>query len=273
MEQSRYDVLEKVIGSIKDEEAKKDFFIEDDLIVFDNGSAHPGTVDLLCKNFKKNVFTSLVNKGYWSAVMWALDNYERILGRDYEYIYIIESDHFQFALERIAECEDALDTYEHIGGVRTQEYSVVNKHLYDKDIVHKDRRYASSVRHMNCAEKVPVTLERLGETHVYETNFMTALHAVNRLSHLKVVFENLADQEKFQRGEFTEIDFQIEYYTRYPRIGQLDGGVFHAELGFTPQNAKTLSGSWSNNVSQYGYKETRRDRILAYSSFEIVRKS
>lgn len=268
MEESRYEIMQQVIQSLKNEQTKKGLDIEKDMVVFDNGSTHPDGVNLL-RHFHCPVYAASENLGYWSAIKWVLDNLPTIKPdhEKYEYIYIIESDHFHFALEKIENCERALEKYPQLGSVRAQEYSVAESHLYNKTLRHPKGRPYAWVTHVNSATGESVKVTPLdNDLEVYESNFLTCLHSVNRLSSLKAVFAKLANEDKF-----SEHDFQRMYMELHPITGQLDGGVFHARLGFTPENPRSLSGSWSHDVSQYGYKETRRDRILQYPDGSVKR--
>lgn len=268
MEQSRYEIMQQVIQSLKSEQASKALDIETDMVAFDNGSTYPGGTDLL-RQLNCPVYSASENKGYWSSIKWVLDNLPTIKPdhEKYEYIYIIESDHFHFALEKIENCERALDKYPQLGSVRVQEYSVAENHLYNKTLRHPQGRPYAWVSHVNAATGEPVSLQPLdADLNIYSSNFLTCLHSVNRLSSLKSVFDKLATLEVF-----SEHDFQRMYMELHPVTGQLDGGVFHARLGFTPENPRSLSGSWSNDVSRYGYKETRRDKILRYPDDGVKR--
>lgn len=272
VEQSRQDVLEKVVQSLKDEQARTGVNIEDDLLVFDNGSSLSSTHELLDSAFNKNLYKSPENLGYWSALNWIFEEYaKRNLGdlnkRDYEYVYIIESDHFHYAIDKLDQAEAALNKYAHLGSVRLQEYSVNERHLYNKNMpVANARRYAW-VSHVNAITNQSVKLSPLGSgTDVYESNFLTCLHSMNRLNTMLKVFKQLS-----QLKSFSERDFQRMYHDDYKTIGQLDGGVFHAKLGFTPDNPRALSGSWSKNVTDVGYRTTRIDRIQEYNSVQKVK--
>ena len=263
MEESRFEIMQQVIASIKKEQFDKSFNIENDLIVFDNGSKYPGAIELLTNSFK-NVYAADQNLGYWSALSWILDNANKIKNKEYKYVYIIESDHLHFALEKVEICENALEKFNHLGSIRTQEYSVAEQHLYNKSLQRSDGRRYAWVSHVNAATNEKVVLEKLTDD-IYESNFLTCLHSVNRLDCIKDTFNALKSLNKF-----SELDFQKMYHAKYPKIGQLDGGIFHARLGFTIENPKSLSGSWSTNVSQFGYHTTRQDVIRHYSCVNLI---
>ena len=261
MEQSRLNILEKVIDSLKIEQSRVGMSIEQDMIAFDNGSTLPGSIEQL-QRLNCPLYVSKQNRGYWSALYWILENvvdYEK-----YDYIYVIESDHVHFALDKIQLCETALNTFGDIGSVRTQEYSVKNQHLYNKTKQHQNGVKHAWVAHVNSVTKEPVKLFETKIIDIWRSNFLTCLHSVNRLKTLRSVFEQLVIMNRF-----SEKDFQAYYHSRFPTIGQLDGGVFNASLGFTPANPGSLSGSWSSNVQQFGYKETRNDSIVLYNKDDV----
>lgn len=261
MEESRLEILEKVIDSLKLEQERIKRSIECDMIAFDNGSKLEDSITQL-KRLNCPLYVAKQNNGYWSALYWMLNHavdYDR-----YDYVYIIESDHVHFALDKIELCERALNEIPSFGSVRTQEYSIENRHLYDKTTQHKDGKKYAWVSHFNPIAKQSVSLSQTHIPDIWESNFLTCLHSMNRLHEIRHVFNALATLENF-----SERDFQSLYYHSYPEIGQLDGGVFNALLGFTPYNPKSLSGSWSDNVQQFGYRETRNDRIVLYDDGDV----
>jgi hypothetical protein len=262
VEQTRFGILQKVVANLKEEQVKKSFNIDDDLVVFDNGSTVPGSQELLKENFKHVVGTQK-NMGFWSALDWVLLNHKTVLnnGKDYKYVYIIESDMIHFALEKIEDCERVLNENKHVGSIKVQEYDVANSHLYNKTHQYEHSRKYAWVHHINFVTGDAVKLRLLDEhSRVYETNFLTVLPAFNRLEAVQNVFAKLRAFE----GQFIEQDFQKLYYEQYPVIGLLDGGVFEAKLGYTLENGGSLSGSWSdtNAMAAVGYHDTRKDAIL-----------
>lgn len=261
VEQSRFDIMKQVLASIKNETNSKNFQLDHDLLAFDNGSTVEGTRELLLDNFSK-VYVSDTNEGYWSAIFWLLNNYEQLVEnpKKYRYVYIIESDHFHYAIEKLNACEQALDQHENLGSIRTSEYVVAEQHLYNKSNQDPNGRKYAWVSHVNTVTSAPISLKLLIKNlGIYNTNFLTCLHSVNRLEALKEVFIELQAQDKF-----SEHDFQKLYHNRFQQIGLVDGGIFHAKLGFTPGGGG-LSGSWSHDVSRLGYKTTRQDKIRKYT--------
>ena len=264
MEASRANVARKVIQNLKEQQHTNHINIEQDMIAFDNGSSYEDSSTIIDSLNCVKVYAKH-NLGYWSAINWVFINLERLVKKKYEYVYIIESDHTHYALQKISDCESALNLYPELGGIRLQEYSVKDQHLYNKTQQHPEGRSYAWVSHINIATGKPVKLflvdEHLG---IYESNFLTCLHSINRLHTMREIFINLSQLE-----QFSEHDFQKLYHHHYELIGQHDGGIFHAKLGCTLDDSSIVSGSWSTNLTQIGYKETRHDKILQYSDSDI----
>lgn len=259
VEESRYEILRQVVAQLLDQMYDHNEGVP--LMVFDNGSTHPGTLDLLKETLSVPTLAASENRGYWSAIRWILDNADL---SGYEYIHIIESDHLYYDFKRIAEAERFLDAHPEVGSVRLQEYSVKNQHWYNKSLQHSEGRRYAWVSHVNSATGEQVKVHPTEQEGIYTSNFLTVLHGLNRISTMKEVFDELGFDKKF-----SEPDFQRLYHQRYPVIALLDGGIFHAKLGFTPHNPRALSGSWSHDVSRLGYRTTRQDTILRYLDGEV----
>jgi len=278
VEKTRYDILKTVIANIKDEQASKHFSIEDDLIVFDNGSTFPGTIELLKSNFQKPrimrkeplsqknegfwsaiIFRSQKNEGFWSAINWVLNSADWI--RNYQYVYVIESDHTHFALEKLQDISDFLDHHQDVGGVRGQEFIVSQAHLYDKGRPVDGSKMYAWVHQMNPVTKQRITLEPTDVPDFYRTQFLSQLHSVNRMTAFYDVFADL--QKLSVNGtRFSELDYQLRYYEKYPVFGVLDGGLFHAKLSWFNGS---VAGSYiaTPQVESLGYQETRISTIVA----------
>lgn len=224
VEQTRFEVLKQVVQNLKDEQATKGFNIEKDLLVFDNGSTHPGTIELLTKNFA-HVRRSETNEGFWSAINWAIQTAK--VG--FDYIYVIESDHIHFALEKLKDIEEFLDTHPHIGGVRAQEFVVAERHLYDKSSPQPGSRPYAWVRQVNLFTGKKIEIVPTDVPGFYDTDFLSQLHSVNRLEPLRQVFNQL-EKQSCEGKRFSELDYQLLYNKLYPRFGIIDGGLFHAKL-------------------------------------------
>jgi hypothetical protein len=267
VEKTRYDILKTVVANIKYEQASKHFSIEDDLIVFDNGSTFPGTIELLKSNFQKSriarkeplIFRSQKNEGFWSAINWVLNSADWV--RNYQYIYVIESDHTHFALEKVQDIETFLDRHQDVGGVRGQEFLVSQAHLYDKGRPVDGSRTYAWVHQANPVTKQRITFEPTDVPDFYRSQFLSQLHSVNRMTAFYDVF---ADLQKLSANgiRFSELDYQLRYYEKYPVFGVLDGGLFHAKLSWFNGS---VAGSYiaAPQVESLGYQETRISTIVA----------
>lgn len=259
VEKTRFDILQKVIDSLKSEQATKGFSIEDDLIVFDNGSTHPDSQKILFDNFNKIYFAE-ENKGYWSAINWVLNTPGIIDHSKYEYIYIIESDNIHYSLEKLKNCELALDKWPRLGSIRVQEFKVAEKHLYNKQAIQKHSKRHAIFTHINQTTRKNATFTLLDEElDIYETQLSAFLCSVNRIKTMQTVFQELA-----KKPEFRETDFQRLYYDHYRITGQLDGGIFSSNLFDEVDKSRVVAGSLIALGTKSGYLHTRTDSIRVY---------
>lgn len=262
VENSRYTILKKVINNLINKQGFSQG-LENHLYVFDNGSTIPGTIDLLKTSFpNSSIYVADKNLGFWSAINWSLNNID-LTG--YDFIHVIESDLFYYEnLSVFGEVEEFLINNEDFGGVRLQEYSVKNSDLYNKSLQLPHAKKYAWVSHVNSFTREPVKLEPTENPKFHKSNFLTKLPSFNRIKPFIEVFKEIGLNNKF-----SEPDFQHKFYQRYPIIGVLDGGLYHAKLGFTLDDPSALSGSWSHDVSSLGYRSTRNDII---SKFDNVRQ-
>lgn len=258
VEQTRFDVLKQVVQNLKEEQVWKELDIKDDVLVFDNGSTIPGTLELLTDSFKK-VYRSPTNEGFWSAINWVLHN----IDSKYEYIYVIESDHIHFALEKVANVERFLDANPDVGGVRAQEFVVAERHLYDKSNQRPDSRAYAWVNQRHHKTGKPIYIDETDVPGFYRTNFLSQLHSINRIKPFKEVFAKLEEQSR-DGQRFSELDYQKMYAEIFPEFGVIDGGLFHAKLTWgTGAVAGSFVGTGTNNYKgpllpdANGYQETR----------------
>lgn len=253
VEETRFNILKQVISNIKEEQITKNFNIEDQLVVFDNGSTHPGTVELLKQNFK-TVFQSSTNEGFWSAINWIL----KIIDQKFDYIYVIESDHIHFALERVSDIEQFLDDHPDVGGVRAQEFVIAERHLYNKSKPVAGSRTYAWVNQIHHQTKKPIFITESDSPGFFITNFLSQLHSVNRVKQMKKVFQVLESMST--NGKFSEFDYQVLYNADYPIFGVIDGGLFHAKLSW---DNGTVAGSYCGPAAKdnIGYQETRISTI------------
>ncbi len=254
MDPSRARIAEQVVDSLVGQDRTAPFFR--DLIVFDNASRHAEHLGRLPSGCV--IVRADRNVGFWTAIDWTLRHHVELLGRTYRYLYVIESDLIHFAMERLSACERFLDEHADVGGVRTQEFSVRMRFLYDKRCPRLFRKTnAVAQTNLITGERVRFTLADRDE-RIYLTNFHAKVPALNRLSLVEAVFGELR-----QLPAVSEVDFMRGMYTRAPTIAQIDGGLFHA-LANIPQ-AGDVSGSYSSpeELARLGYRATRADRILA----------
>lgn len=253
LEETRHQILQSVIKNLKTEAPE----IFAHLVVFDNSSSHPETLDLLSKSFL-NVYVSERNVGYWTAIDWWLSQ------QTCEFTYIIESDMMHWNFERFWIAKKFLESRSHVGSVRLHEYDVKNKHLYNKDIPARDSRRTVWQSHTNKITGRPVEIQPESFDGIYETNFLTQLPALNRCDTMKRVFNNLREKDKF-----TELDFQREYHQEYQVTGIVDGGIFNSDLG--SKDAGTITGSWGNGdvLLRLGYHTTRTASITRPERYKV----
>ncbi|SNC62170.1 hypothetical protein [Polynucleobacter victoriensis] len=255
MDVNRANLARAVIQNLKEQNEEVAFFR--DLLIFDNNSKYQDHF----KDFPVGVKVaySNINIGYWSAIYWVLKNYQKIFQRNYQYIYIIESDLYHFGLRKISDCELFLDKNSNVGSVRTQEFSVRCRFLYDK-------KYAwfpwpkknSVVSQRNAITNEKVWFKKLSSTEsIWVTNFHTKLPALNRMSAMVSVFDRLAASST----KITEIEFMSFYHDIYKLTGLLDGGAFRI---LNDINSPGLSGSYSPQevLDRSGYRGTRVDQII-----------
>lgn len=256
LEQSRTQILDQVIVPLLDQAPQ----LHHSLTVFDNASTEPGVIDRLKANFA-NVYQSDRNVGYWSAVHWWLNS----LPETTKYTYIIESDMIHYRFNKLYDCAAYLDDSVDVGSVRLHEYSVSEKHLYNKDRPLPESRRNLWQSHTNKVNGKPVIfLENTGE--IWETTFLTQLPALNRFAPMKSVFNELADLPNF-----SEVDFQSRYWKHFVKTGILDGGLFHCNLQH--YGGKDVTGSWTSPsvLKSLGYQTTRYSSIVPLADYTVTK--
>ena len=265
-EQSRYDILKQVVENLGCVDREISF--KDDCIAFDNESTIDGSVELLVQKFK-HVYRSDTNVGFWSALDWCINNYAKILNKDYEYVYVIESDLIHYAAHKLPAVERFLDENADVGHVRCEEFEYLNRHLYNKDFPVKDsRRYAwckqfNAVSNSRIWFSEPILVQG---TELRKMNFVAKVPAMNRLLFFKLALEDLK-----KAREFTEFDFQKAFY-RYSQVSAfVEGGIFHSKL--TNADSSMLSGSTAATtvLEHVGYVGTRTACLITAESRYQVR--
>lgn len=257
LEQSRAEILAQVLKNLGEQAPE----LYETLMVFDNASTVPGVTDVL-RDCYTNVYKSDKNVGYWSAIDWWLDH----LATDPpELTYIIESDMIHYGFNKLWECARYLHDNQDVGSCRLHDYSIAERHLYNKDAPLPDSRRNLWQSHINRATGKPVLFSP-SEGDIWTTTFLTQLPALNRYETMIEVFDVLRS-----RSQFTERDFQSLYWNRYQRTAILDGGIFNCDLN--PYDARTLTGSWSSpeQLRQTGYQTTRVATITPRDQYTVTR--
>jgi hypothetical protein len=262
MEKTRFDVLEKVVENLV-EQKDKSFF--DTLIVWDNNSQYPGTLELLKKHFPI-VLQAQNNVGLWSGIHWMLHNYKNHIPRDLKYAYTIESDCLHYDLEQMPYCEQVLDDHKDIGSIRCQEFSISEKHLYDKNRQSKDSRRYAWVTQTNSVTGAPVTFTKIDgyNDRMYKSNFLAQIPNLNRIRPMRDILDELE-----KKGPFCEQDFRARYHDLYPDLCVLDGGMWESKLGAFYESTITASFSPVDAVKKAGYRTTRQATMDPLESFSV----
>jgi hypothetical protein len=254
MDKTRSQLACEVTKNLISENDRHSFFA--DLLVFDNASIFSEHLRLFPPDVR--VVKSDKNIGYWSAINWVLVHYSELFRRKYSYIYIIESDLMHKNMTRLDDCERFLEDNPTIGGIRTQEFSVRWRVLYDK----KFHWIPFARRRSLVSQKNAITGERIWfregnrAQRIWLTNFHAKLPALNRMCAMSRVFAELARQEKI-----TEIDFMHHYYAIYPNMALLDGGIYYM---LSSSDTPHMSGSYSTSqqLALAGYQSTRIANIV-----------
>ena len=254
MDSSRASMARQVVNNLVEQNKVTEFFSS--LIVFDNASRYDEHLSLLPKDV--SVCQSDRNVGYWNAIQWTLDNYERLLGRNFEFIYIIESDMLHRNMHRLSHCARFLRANEDVGSIRTQEFSVRGRWFYDKRMRFLPfvRRHSWVVLH-NAITRDATHFEKADrDAGIYRSNFHTKLPALNRMGPMKEVFARLRE-----KNGITEMNFIEFYHDLYKVTGVLDGGIFRS-MGSVPSE-DVVTGSFTNStkLEELGYQATRIGQI------------
>jgi len=229
-------------------------FSAHDFISFDNASKindHFRYLPPNSANFRCNR-----NIGLWGAIYWILNNSQDIMGRSYDFIYIIESDHVHPDMSRFDALEHFLLANVDVGGVRTDEFSVRWRMFYNKRYWFMPFAKRNAwVMQTNQVTGEKVRFQLADATHqIYRCNFLAKLPSLNRFSAMKAVFSRLREQDSI-----SELDFMRLYHEIYPQYAVVDGGLYN----ILSSAASPVTGSFTakNNLDEIEYRTTRHDRI------------
>lgn len=257
LEPGRKEILERVVDNLTSQAEFNE--LNSKLIVFDNASTVPGTVELLTPF--ANVFQSDRNIGYWTALRWVAHHYEQYVGKQ-RYIYSIESDCIHTKIERLADCEQLLEQRNDVSMVRTQEFIVAERHLYDKNRPRQGSRVYAWQSQTNRFRNEHVEFKQLDE-NLYLSNFTPVVCGLNRLPVFTDVLDQLAAMPKI-----SEADFMGKVDAQFPFTAVYDGGLFHSQLSFA--NMDIVAGS-RPNTHVPGYRSTQQDRIDPDGTYTITK--
>lgn len=254
-EPSRTKILKRVVSNLQEQAPE----LKTTLTVLDNASTEAGVRELLTNSFD-NVYQTDRNVGYWTAIDWWLSS---LRDRPPAYVYIIESDMMHRCFSKVWTCGDYLDQRPLVGGVRLHEYSVTEKHLYDKD-----RPVAGSKRHAWRSHTNTVTGRRIELEHdvgeIWSSNFNVHLPGLNRYDMLCQAFDRLRTMPSF-----TEHDLQRVCHEEFQAFSILDGGTSY-ELAY---NGSNEVGSFlpQGTLQQMGYQNTRASTIVAPDQYTVCK--
>lgn len=254
---SRAAILSQVLDNLHEKLPE----LKGQLTVFDNASTE---FDVNSLTGTYVVHQSDRNVGYWSAVDWWLKS---LANDPPDYVYVIESDmmHFDGAFKKICECADYLDANQDVGSVRLHEYSVAQKHLYNKDKPRKDSRRNLWQSHTNRVTGKHVIIDH-SSGDIWSTTFLTQVPALNRYGSMVNCFDELSTLASFYESNFQEL-----YWNQHQRTGILDGGIYNCDLNHYGSGA--ITGSWTdpNELKKLGYQQTRYASIVPREEYKVKR--
>lgn len=261
LEEKRAEILNQVSNNLLN--INKEYKIFKNLIVFDNASTVNSTIDSL-RNYP-NVYQSSTNIGYWSALNWCLDEQNKLLNRDFKYVYIIESDMVHFDFWKLREAVSYLEENEDVGSVRTQKFSVAFRHFFSKgSIFSKFTHDAINLISFPSGEKC--WFEKTDYKHIFRSNIHGKLIGLNRMTNLQKIFAKLRNKD-----HVSEEDFFVLAQKNYKFNGVINGGIFTERLASRLKRGKVPMGS--QNILKFNvitdYNTTRRDKIIT-SGFKVT---
>lgn len=253
-EKTRDTMLKKVVESLKSLPAWETW--KEDFYVFDNASTYENTQTELMSSFEK-VILSEENYGYWSAVNW-FTNFAQ--NKEYDYVYIMESDCVHYNIDQLNDGIKLMELEPELGMLRAAEFSLKNKHLYDKARRHPDSITSEWFTQSNYFTKEPATYEYTKVPGALKTNLVAKVCGLHRVLSLKEVLSQLV-------GWFIEVDFQRFYHEKHPFNAILDGGIYNSTAAYEPN---VIAGSLVKEaVDENGYRKTREGFITPIEEMRI----
>lgn len=262
LEETRLDVLKQVVQNIKDQQNFNE--LRESLIVFDNASAlsDEDFSSLFC-DFK-HVYRCNRNVGYWTALKWSIDNHENITGPK-QFFYSIESDEIHHNMSELKKCEQLLIDNPNIGMVRTQEFEIANRHLYDKLNQRSDSRKYAWQQLINRFRNNEAVYFRHINDNLYATNFTAVVCGLSRLIDVKSALHTLSNMQSF-----LESDYQYIFDQKYIENAIYDGGLFNCKLSSKEGVvAGSRVGTW--NSKNIAYRASQNDHIEISESYKVIK--
>jgi len=228
--------------------------LEQSFVLFDNASTCPEHIELMPPGTL--VCRADRNVGYWSAIKWVLDHRTSLFDREFEYIYLIESDLYHADLKGLVACERFLSAEPRASSVRTQEFSVRGRWRYDKRLQMLPfhvLRSEISLSNVITGERAWFQRAR-GHEPIYLSNLHPKLPALNRVESMQSVFDALEAADQFTESDFFRLMMQ-----RHPLTGVYDGGMFHSLVSYSDRGNAVMS-SYVNlrELTRFGYEATRK---------------
>jgi hypothetical protein len=205
-----------------------------EVVLFDNNSTLISYQKVVPKDWR--VYVSETNLGYWGALYWILRNVP--LEIQSNLIYIVESDIEHNSLEPLNEVVLFLRKYKEIKSVRTQNFRVNFKWIYDKNKKWLPfHSVASEVNLKNVISEEKAKFQKVTDfNRIYFSNLHSKLPGMHRIDTLQTCFEHLESL-----GKFTELDYFRSMYEITPKIAILSPGIFRTLS--TRRNKKFIAGA------------------------------
>jgi len=250
-EPTRFKLLKNTVNSIL--ETFPENILNDDFLVFDNGSTVAGHEEYLKSKFK-NVFRTVDNVGLFSGLNWVVNNYESHLHKKFDYMLFISSDSIMYDLHKLNEVEPYFEKHPQVGCVRTEEFIYEKRHLFDKEQNHKETFYRSRCFQKNMYTHKRAVYSKTEFDNVLTCNLHPVIHGVNRIDAYKKVFNKLSEQTHMSEG-----DYMREYNALYEACGVVDGGVWYAPNHEPSLRGEAINGSWltEEESEKMDYHNTR----------------
>lgn len=253
MEPKRAKIFDKVSANLT--QINKDFSIFNNMIAFDNNSTINSTIESL-KSYPYS-YQSSYNIGYWSALNWCFENYKTIFKKEFDFVYIIESDMMHYNFFKLKEATEYLYQNSDVGSVRTQKFSIMFRKFYEKSsILSRFTHDAINPISFPSGEK-SWFIKSKHYKYLFKSNIHAKLVGLNRLDNMIDIFTELKNIKRIGEEDFFKLSFK-----NYKFNGIINGGIFTEKLASRLKNGVPRGSYSSNNINpKINYKATRTDMI------------